>query len=187
MPRGSRVPVTITAFRHDGFDGPIDVELTGLPAGLRATSGVILPGHSQVAVTLEAPRRRVGRDAARSACAARRASAAGGDAHGRPHAQLPLVSVTEPPPVRVASVEPAVIELRRASRRRCACKIARGNGFTGRVPVSVLNLPLLLTVPDIGLNGILITEQQDSREFTIVADPRPRRSSRRSTSRRAPR
>ena len=35
----------------------------------------------------------------------------------------------------------------------------------------MLNLPLLLTVPDIGLNGILITPQQDSREFTIVADP----------------
>jgi hypothetical protein len=27
-----------------------------------------------------------------------------------------------------------------------------------------------VTVPDIGLNGILITEAQDSREFEIVAD-----------------
>ena len=47
---------------------------------------------------------------------------------------------------------------------------ARENGFKGRVPLSVLNLPFRVTVPDIGLNGILITEAQDSREFEIVAD-----------------
>ena len=34
----------------------------------------------------------------------------------------------------------------------------------------MLNLPFRVTVPDIGLNGILITEAQDSREFEIVAD-----------------
>jgi hypothetical protein len=38
------------------------------------------------------------------------------------------------------------------------------------VPLSVLNLPLMVTIPDIGLNGILITEQVDSRSFTITAD-----------------
>jgi hypothetical protein len=38
------------------------------------------------------------------------------------------------------------------------------------VPLSVRNLPFRVTVPNIGLNGILITETQDSREFEIVAD-----------------
>jgi hypothetical protein len=35
----------------------------------------------------------------------------------------------------------------------------------------VLNLPFRLTIPNTGLNGILITEQQDARDFVIEADP----------------
>jgi hypothetical protein len=54
VPHRSRVPVTVTAYRHDGFDGPIAVKLVGLPPGLEATTGVILPGHSSVSVTIEA-------------------------------------------------------------------------------------------------------------------------------------
>ncbi len=54
VPRGSRVPVTVTAFRHDGFDGPIHVKLTGLPPGVESSSGVILPGHTSVAITVSA-------------------------------------------------------------------------------------------------------------------------------------
>ena len=84
---------------------------------------------------------------------------------------LPLVTVTTPPDVRVVSVEPKVIELEPGKRATVHAKIARGNGFTGRVPLSVLNLPFRVTVPNTGLNGILITEQQDGREFVIEADP----------------
>jgi hypothetical protein len=172
VPRGSRVPVTIFAFRHDSFDGPIDVALTDLPAGVRATTGVILPGHSQTAVTLEA-----------DAAAAASTGAFGVRGEARINAQtvtrmvdltrsVPVVSTTEPPSVRVASVEPSAIELAPGGSATVRVQIERLNGFKGRVPVAVLNLPLYLTIPDIGLNGILITEQQTTREFTIVADSR---------------
>jgi Bacterial pre-peptidase C-terminal domain len=172
VPSGSRVPVTIFAFRHDGFDGPIDVALTGLPAGVRATTGVILPGHSQTAVTLEA---------AADAAPVTAGFGVRGDARIAANTvtrvvdltrSVPVVSITEPPSVRVASVEPSLIELAPGGSAKVRVQIERQNGFRGRVPVTVLNLPLLLTVPDIGLNGILITEQQTSREFTIVADTR---------------
>ncbi len=39
------------------------------------------------------------------------------------------------------------------------------------MPLNVLNLPFRVTVPNTGLNGILITEQQDGRDFIIEADP----------------
>jgi hypothetical protein len=172
VPRGSRVPVTIFAFRHDGFDGPIEVTLTGLPAGVRATSGVILPGHPQTAVTLEASS---DASAVTGTFGVRGEARIGGRVVSRVvdlTRSVAVVSVTEPPPVRVVSVEPALIELAPGGSAKVRVEIARQQGFTGRVPVSVLNLPLLLTVPDIGLNGILITEQQTSREFTIVADTR---------------
>jgi hypothetical protein len=81
-----------------------------------------------------------------------------------------VVSLAMPPDVRVLSVTPDVVELAAGGRAKVTAKIARANGFAGRVPLSVNNLPFRVTVPDIGLNGILITEEQDSRTFEIVAD-----------------
>jgi hypothetical protein len=49
-----RVPVTVFAFRREGFDGPIDVALKDLPVGLTAAPGVILPGESSVSLTIAA-------------------------------------------------------------------------------------------------------------------------------------
>ena len=50
VPAGGRIPVTVTALRLDDFDGPINVTIENLPAGLTATNGVIEPG--QVTTTL---------------------------------------------------------------------------------------------------------------------------------------
>jgi hypothetical protein len=170
VPRGGRVPVTVTAFRHDGFDGPIEVSVDGLPPGITANSGTILPGHASVAITLTA--------AADAAAVTGPLVVAGRAATGprervrqaRADEKVSVVSVSAPPDVRVVSVEPAIIELAPGGHATVRATIARENGFTGRVPLAVLNLPFRVTVPDIGLNGILITETQDTREFEIVAD-----------------
>jgi hypothetical protein len=172
VPRGSRVPVTVTAFRHDGFDGPIHVKLAGLPAGVEAASGVILPGHTNVAITLSASEDAAAVTSPFSVIAeAHITGAATVTRTADLERALALVTVTTPPDVRVVSVEPAVIELEPGKRATVHAKIARGNGFTGRVPLNVLNLPFRVTVPNTGLNGILITEQQDGRDFVIEADP----------------
>ena len=49
--------------------------------------------------------------------------------------------------------------------------VERHNGFTARVPVSVMNLPHGVRVDDVGLNGVMITEQETSRVIHIVAEP----------------
>ncbi len=85
---------------------------------------------------------------------------------------MAVVSVTEPPPLRIVSVSPAVVELRPGESAQVEAVIERLGGFKGRVPLTPQNLPFFATIPDIGLNGILITEQQDRRSFTITADPR---------------
>src|SRR4029079_6028522 len=54
VPRGGRVAVTVFAFRREGFDGPIEVALKDLPAGLTAAPGVILSGESSVSLTIAA-------------------------------------------------------------------------------------------------------------------------------------
>jgi len=88
----------------------------------------------------------------------------------RPDENVSVISLATPPDVRVVSVTPDVVELMPGGRAKVTAKIARANGFTGRVPLSVNNLPFRVMVPDIGLNGILITEDRDSRTFEIVAD-----------------
>jgi hypothetical protein len=170
VPRGGRVPVTVFAWRRDGFDGPIDVSLAGLPNGITATRGTILPGESSVSVTLSAAD-----DAADDLTPLNvlgRATIAGRaiEHEARADEKVSVVSLATPPDVRVVSVTPDVVELAPGGRAKVTAKIARANGFAGRVPLSVNNLPFRVTVPDIGLNGILITEEQDSRTFEIVAD-----------------
>ncbi len=170
VPRGGRVPVTVFAWRRDGFDGPIDVALTGLPEGVTATRGTILAGESSVSVTLSATEGAA--DVLTPLKAIGRATVAGRvvEHEARPDERVSVVSLATPPDVRVVSVTPDVVELAPGGRAKVTAKIARANGFTGRVPLSVNNLPFRVTVPDIGLNGILITEDQDSRTFEIVAD-----------------
>ena len=170
VPRGGRVPVTVFAWRRDGFDGPIDVTFVGLPDGVTATAGTILAGESSVSMTLSATEG--AGDAVVPLRVAGRATVAGRvvEHEARPDESVSVISLATPPDVRVVSVTPDVVELTPGGRAKVTATIARANGFTGRVPLSVNNLPFRVTVPDIGLNGILVTEEQDSRTFEIVAD-----------------
>jgi hypothetical protein len=49
--------------------------------------------------------------------------------------------------------------------------VARQNNFRGRVPVEVRNLPPRVRVLDVGLNGVLVNEDESRRSFTIDALP----------------
>ena len=170
VPRGGRVPVTVFAWRRDGFDGPIDVTFASLPDGVTATTGTILAGESSVSMTLSATEGAA--DVVVPLRVAGRATVAGRvvEREARPDESVSVISLATPPDVRVVSVTPDVVELMPGGRAKVTATIARANGFSGRVPLSVNNLPFRVTVPDIGLNGILITEDQDSRTFEIVAD-----------------
>jgi len=49
--------------------------------------------------------------------------------------------------------------------------IERRNGFAGRVPLEVRGLPHGVRVMNVGLNGILVTERDTSREVTLFCEP----------------
>ena len=49
--------------------------------------------------------------------------------------------------------------------------VERRKGFAGRVPLEVKGLPHGARVLNIGLNGILVTERDTSREIVIYAEP----------------
>jgi hypothetical protein len=53
VPRGGAVALTVPVTRH-GYDGPIQVEVPGLPAGLSARGGYVPAGSGQGTLTLSA-------------------------------------------------------------------------------------------------------------------------------------
>ena len=52
IPEGGSIPVTVNVERLDGFNGPIDVTLDGLPLGITATSTRVLPDFFNAVLTL---------------------------------------------------------------------------------------------------------------------------------------
>jgi pre-peptidase len=173
VPRGGRVPVYVSLERREGFDGPVDVELLGLPAGLQATTATIPPGSTAAAVTLSAAEDAPSEPTRFRAVARARIGdrLVEREAMMDAPASLALATAVGAPDLVLASVEPRVLELPAGGRAKITVRIRRANGFAGRVPVGVQNLPFGVHIPDIGLNGVLITEKQEEREFYLEADP----------------
>ncbi len=80
------------------------------------------------------------------------------------------VLVTSPPDLTVR-VEPMTAAIEPGQELKFTVTIERRNGFVGRVPVDVLNLPHGLRVLDVGLSGVLINENEVSRSFVVACDP----------------
>jgi hypothetical protein len=76
-----------------------------------------------------------------------------------------------PKPDLVVTTDASRIEIAPGRQVALTVNIERHNGFTARVPISVMNLPHGVRVDDIGLNGVMITEQETSRTIHIVAEP----------------
>jgi hypothetical protein len=84
-------------------------------------------------------------------------------------APLQLASVIPRPDVRVTA-EPAQLAIQPGKSVTVTLHVARQNGFKGRVPGSVDNLPPGVRVVNVGLNGVLVTEAQSSLTFTLRAE-----------------
>lgn len=175
VPRGGAVGVSVTAERLDGFSGPIDVSAVGLPAGVTAlparigaetyTTNLFIAASSDVAP--------IAIDQSRSL----KIVGAAVDSKGKVleeaapapfnHRQMTIVA----PPDLGVRVEPASAEIRPGQELRFAVKVERRGDLKARIPVDVLNLPHGLRVLDVGLNGVLINEQESERSFVVVCDP----------------
>jgi hypothetical protein len=199
IPRGGRVSVTVTADRKDGFDGAIDVELPDLPAGLTAAPGRIPPGAATTVLMLAAAEDAAfERQKAVLPSMYPAAGAPGVVSHARTYEvpgvvalklvgratidgrlvaheaeTLDPISVVAlaPKPDLIVTTDANRLEVTPGKAVTLTVTVERQNGFTGRVPVSVMNLPHGVRVDDVGLNGVMITEQETSRVIHIVAEP----------------
>ncbi|HYM13847.1 MAG TPA: PPC domain-containing protein [Bryobacterales bacterium] len=182
VPRGGRVPVTVSAQRIDGFDGAIDVSIPKLPRGLRALNGRIAPGQYSTTLVLEAdasadtPPSRfevVGVSGRRTRNAEPREAVGSAILAGADLAPLSLVSLATPADITVTA-EPQVLALKPGQQITATLHVRRAPGFKARVPLTIANLPPGVSVKDIGLNGILINEDETSRTIELEADPSAR-------------
>jgi hypothetical protein len=181
IPRGGRVPVTVSADRLQGYDGPIEIEVRGLPPGVTADPAKISAGEDSTVVVLSASADAApdappgameivghatinGRDVARSAN-----MKAMLDAAFDQKLSLQVASIVPPPDV-VVTTDITQISLEPGQQATVTLHVERRNGYKGRVPCFIKNLPRGVQVVNIGLNGVLITETQTSRTFTLRAE-----------------
>ena len=189
IPRGGRVSVTVTAERKDGFNGPIDVEFIDLPEGLTSTPSRI-PADSDTTVLMIAAAPDASLDTYKArlrtlepkpapyevagvavlTLAARGSIDARVVAHEAERMDPLDVIALAPQPDLVVTTSVERVELPAGGDVRLTVKVERRNGFTGRVPISVMNLPHGVRVDDIGLNGVMITEEETSRTVHLVAE-----------------
>jgi hypothetical protein len=82
---------------------------------------------------------------------------------------LQLATIIPPPDV-VVTTDTRQVSLEPGQQVTVTLHIERQNGYKGRVPCFVKNLPRGVQVVNIGLNGVLVTETQTSRTFTLRAE-----------------
>lgn len=171
VPVGGAVPVTVQAFRMDGFDGPIGLNVEGLPPGITATAALIPPGQVFATILLKSDGRAVS-GAPRIEIAGRAVTPSGMQLmrHANPEDNMKLLSSMPKADITVSALT-KVVEVEAGSTAEVSLKISRDNGFQGRVPVNVMNLPPSVRVLDVGLNGVLINEDETERSFTLAVLP----------------
>ena len=184
---GSGRSFTISIERADGFDGPVTVEIAGLPDGISATSPLVIEaGHRQAKGTLFAD---AGADVKRKYETGPIRITATGQVDGETVTKsvdgFASIQVAEAPKLRVwlepmgdaAGPDPAELILVPGRTISARLRIER-NGHDDLVTFSVENLPHGVIVDNIGLSGVLIPKGRNQREIFLTAAAWVRETSR---------
>jgi Tol biopolymer transport system component len=166
--RGGAIPITVTADRIDGFDGPIGVRLEGLPGDMQAPAAEIPAEETNTTFALAASA--TSSKAEKTPAFRLVASARIDGQKTTQEVKGGRVEIREGGDILTTTDQSEVV-LAPGSQAIVTARIQRRNGFGGRVPLEVRGLPHGVRVLDIGLNGILVTEKETSRSFVIFAEP----------------
>ncbi len=162
VPAGGRVPVTVIAPRMEGYAEPIHLSIKDLPRGLHASDVTIPPGEFSGTMVLSADA-----DAKIDGAVPLIVK----DDKGREanlDDRLKLIAITTPSDILMFA-KTREVTLTPGSKAEITVDIQRNGGYAGRVPVEVRDLPEEVVVANVGLNGVLINETENTRTFTIQA------------------
>jgi WD40 repeat protein len=167
--KGGAIPITVNADRLDGFDGPIHVKLDNLPPGFSAPTTTIPAGENSTAFALYAEAGATAPTGAAKLKLVARATIDGKEVVKE--AMGGMASLQKDNGDIVTTTEQSSVTLKPGGTVRLLVKVQRQNGFKGRIPLDVRGLPHGVRVLDIGLNGILVTENETVRSIEIFAEP----------------
>lgn len=172
IPRGGGAVVTVECERYDGFDGPIDISLTGLPTGVTATTATIEAGETAATVLLTAAADAKTSSGSEPMRVSGKATIGGREVvrNIEPDNGVRLVTVLPSPDIKVATDISNVV-IRPGEAVTVEAQVERQGKFGARVPIDVKNLPYGVFVQYVGLSGVLVTEQDDARKFSIYCEP----------------
>jgi hypothetical protein len=165
--RGGAVPLTINVERIDGYEGAIEVRFDDLPPGISIPATRVLPGEANTVLALYADASAKVSDKAMPLKAT--AWADPGKSRVERNTQA-TVKIIEPRDL-VTTTKQSEVVLHPGREVTVTATIERRKGFKGRVPLDVRGLPHGVRVLDVGLNGILITEKETTRTFTLYCEP----------------
>ncbi len=168
VPRGGSASIAISADRIDGYDGPIAVRFEDLPPGLSAPPTMIEAGTFSTAVALYAE---PGAKLPAKPLPIRLVAEAvtGGQKQTR-EARGEAPKLIDPGDI-VTVTEESVVTIHPGGQAKLTVHVERRNGFNGRIPLEVRGLPHGVHALDVGLNGILVNENETRRTVTIYAEP----------------
>jgi hypothetical protein len=166
--RGGAIPVTFTAERIDGFDGPIKIQVKNLPPGFHMPATTIEAGAYATTVAFYADT-----NAKMPEKASTPTLEGTTRATGIPFAfigNFDLPRLIEPGDIVTTTAE-SEVAIKPGQQAKMMVRIERRNGFTGRIPLEVKGLPHGVRVLDIGLNGILVNDNETTRTVVLYAEP----------------
>jgi WD40 repeat protein len=166
--KGGAVPITLTAQRIDGFDGPIKVQVKNLPPGFHMPPTTIEAGTYKTTVALFADADANAPD--KSPRLILEGTAYASDIPLSHLGNIDVPKLTEPGDIVTTTAE-SEVSIKPGEQAKMLVKIERRNGFKGRVPLDVRGLPHGVRVLDIGLNGILVNENEAARTVVLYAEP----------------
>ena len=192
-------PFTVKAERIDNFNGPIRVDIAGVPPGFAVTTPLVIAeglyeaygvinALDGASVPTEEQLKAIKVTATATLCGQERtkevASLGTIKLADKPKvvAYLEPIAGTKPGPGGAAqppspgepgaSLLPAdgVITIVPGGTATALLRVDR-HGFDGRIPFEVANLPHGVIVDDIGLSGVLVREKEFDRVITLRAEP----------------
>ena len=188
IPAGSGKQFTVKAERIDNFQGPIRVDITGLPPGFAATTPLVIQeglteAHGVInalpdALAPSAENLAATKLTATATVAGKEVTHEVGSFGTIKLGDKPKVIVhLELPsqPVMSGNMEsgfPQPPELTIAAGGSVTAKLrVERFGFDDRIPFDVANLPHGIIVDDIGLSGVLVREKETERTISLRAEP----------------
>ncbi len=186
---GSAREFKVAARRIDGFEGPIRIDIAGVPAGFRVTTPLLIESGQLDAIgVIEAEPGAAAPAPTAAAATTVTATARVGDRDvthtvnnlgkiGLAPAPKLRVSIGPaeggPRPLNPSGHGPPEFAIEPGQTITLTVKIDR-HGYSGQVPFGTdgagRNLPFGVIVDNVGLNGLLVLENQPERVFFVTAD-----------------